>query len=482
MRYPIYTPDLTRYTTSIHKAIADGWVSSQGEFLEKARIEASACLETPYVVLVNNGTSATHLLYKSLKFKHPDLRRIYVPEAVFVAVWNCALYEYPPEMIQVLPIDPVTLNPVFDDIEPNSAVVVVHNIGNVINVPDLLRRRPDLVVVEDCCEAFLETYEGHPTGTAALCAAASFFGNKTVTTGEGGIWYTRDKELYDFILKSCHHGMTSDRYVYDVLGYNYRMTNLQAALLYDQLCDIDSILVRKWTVRDRYVDLMPNWVVSRGLWMTVLRIPEISYATLAPKLLAAGVDTRPMFYPLRTHPHLKCIAAPTSSFGHDELFMIPSSPGLTAFDQVFIVSAIRACVLGRTPPTVHRINISNRALLDAFAAQSLPLSFRYFATRSVDTCLRTHTLTLVCTEGDATVGYAHIDDRWIGLCILPAWQGKGYGSYLLDMLIAYARCVHLGDLRLTVDGDNGTARGLYERRGFTVQGVSGTVYHMTKTL
>ena len=85
--------------------------------------------------------------------------------------------------------------------------------------------------VEDCCEAFLETYEGSVVGTKSLCGAVSFFGNKLITTGEGGLWYTQDKDVYEFIYKSCHHGMTSDRYVYDVLGYNYRMTNLQAAFV-----------------------------------------------------------------------------------------------------------------------------------------------------------------------------------------------------------------------------------------------------------
>lgn len=482
MRYPVYTPDLARYTTSLHKAIADGWISSQGEFLDKAREEAVKCLRTPHVVLVNNGTSATHLLYKALKFKHPELRRIYVPEAVFVAVWNCALYEYPPEVLRVLPIDPTTLNPVFEDLEPNSAVVVVHNIGNVVNVPDLRRRRRDLVIVEDCCEAFLETYEGSPTGSAALCAAVSFFGNKTVTTGEGGLWYTHDKDLYDFIFKSCHHGMTSDRYVYDVLGYNYRMTNLQAALLYDQLRDIDSILLRKWTVRNRYVQLMPEWVISTGLWMTVLRIPGCSYPALAPKLRDHGIDTRPMFYPIQTHAHLRCIAAPPSSFGHDELFMLPSSPGLSAFDQSLISTSLRTLLRGQAPPLVHQINGSNRALLESFVAHPLPSTFRYFATRSVETCLQTHTLTIVCTEEGTPIAYAHLDDRWVGLCVLPAWQGRGYGSFLLDMLIAYAQCTDIPELRLTVDSDNARAQLLYERRGFRVQDTVGTVSRMTKTI
>ncbi len=473
MRYPVYTPDIAPYTASLHKAIADGWISSQGEFIETARSELSKRLGSPYVVLVNNGTSATHLLYKALKFKHPSVRTVYVPDSVFVAVWNCALYEYSPSQIVVLPTDPVSLNPVFPEtFLPDSAVVVVHNIGNVVNVPELQRKHPGLVVVEDCCEAFLETYEDRPTGTASLCAAVSFFGNKLVTTGEGGAWYTNDKELYDFILKSCHHGMTSERYVYDVLGYNYRMTNLQAALLTDQMRDIDAILARKRAVRDRYATLLPEWMISSGLWMNVLRIPG---GVSAGTLRAIGIDTRPMFYPIHRHAHLQCIQADSTPIGHEELVMIPSSPTLTAYDQAFIATAIRAVAAGRIPPDVQRITPENRALLDSFVAHEMPPTFRYFATRSVDMCLVNHTLTLVVPD----VAYAHLDDRWIGVCVLPESQGRGIGAFLLDLVIAYARVEGIRPLRLTVDKTNTIALDMYRHRGFVVQSETERIYSMT---
>lgn len=474
MWYPIYTPDIAPYTASITKAIGDGWISSQGEFVETARNELSKRLGSPYVVLVNNGTSATHLLYKALKFKHPNVKTIYVPDYVFVAVWNCALYEYSSDQIVVLPTDPVTLNPVFPDtFPPDSALVVVHNIGTVVNVPELKRRHPDLVVVEDCCEAFLETYEGNVTGTAALCGAVSFFGNKLVTTGEGGAWYTNDKEVYDFIYKSCHHGMTSERYVYDVLGYNYRMTNLQAALLVDQLRDIDTILARKRAVRDRYARLFPDWMVSSGLWMNVLRIPG---GISASRLRDDGIDTRPMFYPIHTHAHLQKISASSTPIEHHELLMIPSSPTLTGFDQALIATTIRAVAANRTVPSVHRITVSNRALLDSFVAKEHPTTFRYFRTRSVDTCLQNHTLTVVVPDE----GYAHIDDRWIGICVLPHAQKRGLGTFLLDLVLAYAHVANITPLRLTVDKTNEIARDMYLRRGFVVKDVTDTLYHMTK--
>jgi perosamine synthetase len=469
MRYPVYTPDIAPYTASLQKAIADGWISSQGEFLAKAREEAARLLGTPYVVLVNNGTSATHLLYKALKLRHPSVDTLYVPDYVFVAVWNCALYEYRPEQLVVLPTDPVTLNPVFPEtFKPNSALVVVHNLGTVVNVPELQRKHPDLVIVEDCCEAFLETYEGRPTGTAGLCAAVSFFGNKVFTTGEGGLWYTHDKDLFETIHRMCHHGMTSERYVYDVLGYNYRMTNLQAALLYDQLRDAAAILARKRAVRDRYVAQLP-WCITTGLWMTAVRLPGQSASALAESLRRYGIDTRPMFYPIHTHTHLQTIPATSTPIQHDELLMLPSSPRLTPVDQAIIATTLRTLVEGRTPPTVHVITHETRGLLETFVAQPHPSTFRYFATRTVDHCLQSHTLTLIATEGDEVVGYGHLEDRWIGLCVLPAAQGRGIGRFLLDVLCA---STDERPLRLTVDTTNTRARDLYTRKGFVVEAIT----------
>jgi perosamine synthetase len=487
MRYPIYEPDVTRYTSSIQSALQSGWISSQGEFLDKARDEAVRVLGSPYCVLVNNGTSATHLLYKALKFRHPTLTTLYVPNSVFVAVWNCALYEYPASALRVLEMDPATLNmredeAYLDSLEQGAAVVIVHNVGTVVNVPRLRRLRPDLIFVEDCCEAFLERYEGQITGTASLCGAVSFFANKLVTTGEGGLWYTSDPELYAFILKSCHHGMTSERYVYDVLGYNYRMTNLQAAFLYDQLRDSDRIVETKRRVRDRYASLLREALVSPGLWMTVVRSPGLSFAELSPLLRTYGIDSRPMFYPLQTHAHLRAISAGPCAIEQDTLLMLPSSPGLTLYDQVYIATIFRALATGTRPPQVHRIDASTRGLLDAFVANDLPPTFRYFRTRTVETCLQDHDLTLVCTENDVPVGYAHLEDRWIGVCVRPAFQGRAMGSFLLDMVLAYAHGLGLPSVRLTVDSDNTIARGLYERRGFRLQEVTGTVCRMEKSL
>jgi perosamine synthetase len=467
MRYPIYTPDIAPYTSSIQKAISDGWISSQGEFIPKAERVCSKLLGSPYVVLVNNGTSATHLLYKAIKFKHPHIDRIYVPDYVFVAVWNCALYEYKPDQISVLKMDSNTLNMCVDEeyicsLERNSAVMVVHNVGNVVNVPRLQRLRPDLVFVEDCCEAFLETYEGSAVGTKSLCAAVSFFGNKLITTGEGGLWYTNDKELYDFIFKSCHHGTTSERYVYDILGYNYRMTNLQAAFLYDQIQDIASILKRKRDVYNRYARMLLDTEyipATSGLWMFILRSKNEPYSSIQARMNICGIDTRPMFYDIHKHTHLLSIDANTQDIGHSSLCMIPSSPRLSTFDQASIVQCITH---------IKNFDIRQATLphLQDFLHNPIPPTFRYYETRSPVTCLVTHQLTVLLYDENIPVAYGHLDDSWIGICVLPSSQRKGYGSYILDFLILYAKANGNVYTRLTVDLENEAAIQLYKKKEF----------------
>lgn len=343
---PIYVPDTEKYISSAIKALQSGWISSQGNFISKTSEKLQAILDVNYVVLANNGTSATHMLFRALKYKHPNLNKIYVPNNVFVAVWNCALLEYPSEMIHVMKMNPNTLNMCEDEdyiksLDTNSAVVVVHNIGNVVNVPRLKRLRPDLVFVEDNCEAFLETYEGQKTGTASLCAAVSFFANKLVTSGEGGAFYTNDKELYDYVYKSCHHGMSFKRYIYDVHGFNYRMTNIEAALLFDQLEDISNIIERKQTVRKNYVELFGDRVVSHGLWMCVIKVPEITeYDDFCKFMLMKGVDTRPMFFDIRVHSHLCNIQTIEGFMSTEHIVMLPSSPSISKSEQKYIEKCV----------------------------------------------------------------------------------------------------------------------------------------------
>ena len=349
---PIYQPRV--YKESVLKAIESGWVSSQGEFIQKTTDLLKETFNIPYVVLMNNGTSATHMLLKALKFKHPDIKKIYVPNNVFVAVWNVVLYDY--DGFEMLQMDPKTLNMRTDEeyilsLDSHSAVMVVHNVGNIVNVPRLKRLRPDLVFIEDNCEGLFGKYEDIYSGTseASLCSAVSFFANKTIMCGEGGAFFTHDKDVYDFVYCTINHGLSGKKYVYKELGYNYRMTNLQAALLYDQLVHKDEILHDKDVRFTLYEHLLRNAVsipqteenTQKSNWMFICGVSK-PYEEVEEYMKQKGIDIRPFFYDIRVHSHLKDKEGPV--FKTEKTYiMLPSFPDLELKNVEYVCDMLLEC-------------------------------------------------------------------------------------------------------------------------------------------
>jgi len=240
-----------------------------------------------------------------------------------------------------------------------AAVLIVHNLGNIINVPRLKKIRPDLIFVEDNCEGLFGKYDNINSGTSdsSLCASVSFYGNKIITTGEGGAFLTNNTELYNHIFKVYSQGLSSTRYLHDVHAYNYRMTNIQAAFLYDQLNNIDKILLNKKRIFDYYEKLLHNLILNNRVklfkkesntqnsnWIFSLRIVDnlLTIEETYDFFISKNIDTRPFFYPINKHGHLKNI-----NFNDDisyklnsEVLMIPSSPDITIQEQEYIVDAI----------------------------------------------------------------------------------------------------------------------------------------------
>jgi perosamine synthetase len=369
---PIYKPLLEPYKTSALKAISDDWISNHGIYVDLAANTLKTHVGAKYCILMNNGTSATHCLYKALKYKHPALQKIYIPNYVFVAPWNCGLLEYSADAFEVMKTDPHTMNidtspEYISTLAPNSAVVIVHNLGNIVNVPRLKRLRPDIVFVEDNCEGLFGTYEGQHSGTAdaTLCSAVSFYGNKTITTGEGGALLTNDLDLYKYLKTYYSHGMSEQRYIHNTLGTNYRMTNVQAGFLYDQIKDIETILAAKSQVYSTYTNLLASLLAcgkvrllanepatTHSKWMFTVFIKGVDYAELERYMLDKNVQIRPLFYDIHAHPHLtairKCDGATLAVDAADAGCMLPSYPELTGDQQKYIVRCIEDYLVLRT--------------------------------------------------------------------------------------------------------------------------------------
>jgi perosamine synthetase len=255
---PIYKPFLPKKSKKYAlKALEDGWLTNHTYNIEVEEM-LQDIMGAKHVLLTCNGTAATHLVAKGLKYKHPEINNIFVPNIVYVAAWNSFLFDKEFDLLQT-ETDIYTwnlykegLSKRMGDKKSNYAILAVHNLGNPVDTPKLTEEM-GIPVVEDACEAFGGKYSnGKWAGTGGLISSLSFFGNKTITSGEGGAIVTDDDDIAQYLERLRGQGQTSTRYIHDLLGYNYRMTNVQAAILRGQLDYLEEIFDRKSEIWHRY--------------------------------------------------------------------------------------------------------------------------------------------------------------------------------------------------------------------------------------
>jgi perosamine synthetase len=228
--------------------------------------------------------------------------------------------------------------------EKTKAIMVVHLYGHPCDMDALaaISKVNNLFLIEDCAEAIGSKYKGKLVGTFGDISTFSFFGNKTITTGEGGMVATNDETLHDRIIHFKGQGLAKHReYWHDVVGYNYRMTNICAAIGLAQLEQIDFFLDRKQEIAERYNGALRDTsihfhqshpAVSHSYWMCSILVPEAAQRErLREHLKLNGIETRPLFYPVHTMPMYankfqRLIVAEDLAWRGINL---PSFPGLT---------------------------------------------------------------------------------------------------------------------------------------------------------
>jgi len=356
---PIYKPYLTKKNLEYaHKALDSGWISSQGIYLDLSKNKLKELINCKKIILTSNGTTATHLLAIALKYKYPHINKIIVPNNVYVAAWNSFLFD---KNYSLIPIDcdletwNIDTSKIKKFIDENTAILVVHNIGNIINVVRLKEEFPNTVILEDNCEGFLGKYDGKYSGTESFASSISFFGNKTITSGEGGAFITNDEDVFEYINKVKSQGQSTDKFIHDTLGYNYRMTNIQAALLYGQLETLNEIKEKKHKIFNHYKSIFENvdgistqkidTSTEHSEWMFGIRFNNFTLLdkkNLELHLFRVGIDTRPMFYEMKKHKYISNIPnVDTNSVKlNEQCIILPSFPELTDSQVDFIGNKI----------------------------------------------------------------------------------------------------------------------------------------------
>ena len=198
-------------------------------------------------------------------------------------------------------------------------------------------------------------FNGRFSGTNCLASSTSFFGNKNITSGEGGALITNDEESFLYANKLQGQRQSKERYIHDELGYNYRMTNIQAAILYGQLEYLEEIQEKKKNIFNFYKkELIKNERIKiqteekdtvSSNWMMVIRIVgNRSYHEINKFMKNRDIDTRPMFYPMSVHKHLKKYSNPeeetVAKLLSRECLILPSYPDLTKEQQKYIINCI----------------------------------------------------------------------------------------------------------------------------------------------
>lgn len=316
-RIPVYQPDLSGNERDyVLECLDSTWISSKGRFIAQFEAGFADFIGAPHAVTVCNGTVALHLALVALGIGPDD--EVIVPSLTYIASVNAIRYTgatpvFCESLSDTWQMDPADVE---RRITPQTrAVMAVHLYGGACEMDRLaaLCERHGLKLIEDCAEAIGTRIGDRHVGTFGDIAAFSFFGNKTITTGEGGMVVCKDAALDANLRHLRGQGLAKDReYWHDVVGYNYRMTNICAAIGLAQLERISDILSAKAALAGRYRAALANAPVAfqahrpteaLSHWMVTILIPAAADRDpLRAALSAVGIETRPIFHPVHTMP------------------------------------------------------------------------------------------------------------------------------------------------------------------------------------
>ena len=364
----LYTkPSITelevRYSTD---AAANGWGERCYDYINRFEAAFKAHLGSSYAIATSSCTGALHMGMAALGVGSGD--EVIMADTNWIA--------------SAAPITHLGAKPVFVDIRPDSwcidadlveaaitprtkAILAVHLYGNLCDMDRLLSigEKHGIPVIEDAAEAIGSVYFGKRAGSMGAFGAFSFHGTKTVTTGEGGMFVTNDRALYEQVLTLSNHGRSrtqSKQFWPDVVGFKYKMSNIQAAIGCAQMERIEELTGRKQQIFHYYRDRLqglpgvrmnpePTNIVN-GAWMPTVVFDQSSGITrerLVAAFAANNIDARVFFYPLSGLSMFEEVRA--NRHAHDipgRAINLPSYHDMTTEDQDRVIAVVRGMLQG----------------------------------------------------------------------------------------------------------------------------------------
>ena len=347
----------------VNECIDTGWISSEGPFIKKFEKQMADFVGRKYGIACTSGTAAIDIAVSALELREGD--EVILPSFTII---SCA------QSLTKLGIKPVlvdceydTFNMKVEDIESKinsntKAIMMVHMYGLTVDVDQILdlAKKYNLKVIEDAAHAIGQTYQGVQCGSFGDISIFSFYPNKHITTGEGGMVLCNDNKLNERS-KSLRNLFFSDqRFIHNEIGFNYRMTNLQAALGVAQLENINQIIKKKRWIGETYNNLLKDLDIlnlpikhtkycENIYWVYAITIKD-NYSKTVEKIMSElkelKIGTRPFYYPMHKQPVFNRAGLflndklPNSEKLYKTGFYIPSGLALTENQAIEVSNAL----------------------------------------------------------------------------------------------------------------------------------------------
>jgi perosamine synthetase len=362
---PVCEPTLSgnelKYVT---EAVETNWISSAGSYIRQFEILFAEKMGTRYGVACANGTVALHLALATLGLEPGE--EVIIPTFTMVATANAVTYlGAKPVLVDA---EPCTWNLDIEQVESKigprtRAIVVVHTYGHPVDMDALnsIAAKHGLFVLEDAAEAHGARYKDRPVGSLGDAASFSFYGNKIITTGEGGMVTTNREDVARLAWNLRDHAFSTERHFWHkYLGYNYRMTNLQAGVGLAQTEQLEQFVAARRANAAYYSQLLStipgivtppeaSWATN-VFWMYGVLLEEefgLTRDALRQGLALRGIETRTFFIPMHCQPiyfdQYRGERYPVAEDLCRRGLYLPSASNLTRQDIEVVVQAIREC-------------------------------------------------------------------------------------------------------------------------------------------
>lgn len=320
---PIFQPVISKKANqNVLNCLKTSWISSQGKFINKFEKALAKFHKMKYCVVTSNCTTALHLSILALNLKKGD--EVICPALSFIAPANMVILSN--LKLVLVDINPETLNIDENKIEEKitkktRAILVVHQFGHSSNMDKILKikKKYNLKLIEDNAESIGGMYKNKLNGTMGDVSTLSFFANKIITTGEGGAILTNNKKIFISCKEMRDHGMSlKKKYFHTRLGFNYRMTNMQAAIGLTQINEIESINKKRRKQMNYYYEKLSNdknfkvrkfasWCKPVH-WLTTIILKDMKLRdNCLIYLKKKGIDARQMVNSINSSIHINKI-------------------------------------------------------------------------------------------------------------------------------------------------------------------------------